>query len=84
MGIASLVIGILTVGGVCLSLVPLLNLANCLVLPLALLGAILGLAGLFRQKGRGAAIAGLCLNSLALMVGVVRVVLSCLAGACIL
>lgn len=83
MGILSLVLGILSASGVCLSFLPLLNLVNCISLPIALLGVISGLVGLFRPKGRGLAIAGLTLNSLALLVGVGRVVISCLAGACI-
>ena len=43
MGIASFVIGILSGSGVCLSLVPLLNVLNCVSLPLASVGFVLGL-----------------------------------------
>ncbi len=83
MGVTSLILGILSTSGVCLSFIPFLNLANCLILPLALVGAIFGIVGLFRPRGRGLAIAGLVLNGLALLIGAGRVVISCLAGACI-
>jgi hypothetical protein len=82
MGIASLVIGIVSISGVCVSLVPLLNVANCFSLPLALLGLIFGLIDVLRDKPAGesktAAIIGLVLNGLALLVGGVRVTISIL------
>ncbi len=77
MGIASLILGILTLSGVCVSLVPLLNILNCITLPVALIGAILGLADLLNKDERkGAAIAGLILCCLALLIGGVRAVIS--------
>jgi hypothetical protein len=85
MGIASFVIGLLSVLGVCLSFIPGLNLANCITLPIALIGLILGIVGLVQKNtGKTMAIIGLILNVLALIVGIVRVVISCVAGACIL
>lgn len=83
MGIVSFILGILSISGVCLSFIPLLNLANCLTLPVALIGAILGIAGSIRQKGRGLAITGVVLNGAALLIGAIRMTISCLAGACI-
>jgi len=80
MGIASLIIGILSVTGVCVSFVPLLNIANCITLPVALAGAILGFVDLIRPKqegeSRGAAVAGFVLCLLALIVGGARFLIS--------
>ena len=80
MGITSLIFGILSLSGVCVSLVPLLNFLNCVTLPVALIGAILGIVDLLRQKpegeGKGAAITGLILCGLALLVGGVRAAIS--------
>ncbi len=77
MGIASLVIGILSILGVCISLIPFLNVLNCVGLPLGLLGAILGIAALISRRGsKGLAIAGITLSSLAILVGVIRFVIS--------
>jgi hypothetical protein len=77
MGIASMIIGIFSVLGVCVSLIPLLNVLNCVGLPLGLLGAILGIAALVSGRGsKGIAIAGITLNGLAILVGVVRFVIS--------
>ena len=77
MGIASLILGILSLTGVCVSLIPLLNIINCITLPVALIGAILGLADLFNKDERkGAAIGGMILCILALLVGGTRVIIS--------
>jgi hypothetical protein len=80
MGITSLILGILSLMGVCISLIPLLNILNCITLPMALIGLILGIADVVRKKGqpkgKGAAIAGLTLNGLALLIGIIRVVIS--------
>jgi hypothetical protein len=79
-GCASLIIGVLSLAGVLVALVPLLNILNCIVLPTALLGAILGLAELVSYRapgeGRGAAIFGLLINGLALLIGLVRFLVS--------
>jgi hypothetical protein len=80
MGCASLVLGILSLSGVLISLIPLLNVLNCVTLPMALTGAILGLVDLTRvrmpDEGRGAAVFGLILNGLALMIGMTRFLIS--------
>ena len=79
MGIASLIIGILSLLGVCISLIPFLNVLNCFGLPLGLLGLILGIAALISKRGsNGMAITGIILNSLAILVGVIRFVISLL------
>ncbi|MEW5827250.1 MAG: hypothetical protein AB1846_00055 [Chloroflexota bacterium] len=80
MGIASFVIGILSSSGVCLSLIPLLNVVNCVSLPFALIGFVLGLVDLLRpnpqNQGRAMAAIGLTLNLLALIVGGIRFLIS--------
>ncbi len=78
MGIASLILGILSFTGVCVSLIPLLNILNCITLPVALIGTILGLADLIGNKDerKGAAIGGMILCILALLVGGTRVIIS--------
>jgi len=79
MGIASLIIGILSLLGVCISLIPFLNVLNCVGLPLGLLGVILGIAALVSKRGsNGLAITGIVLNGLAILVGVIRFVISLL------
>ncbi len=77
MGVASLILGILSFTGVCVSLIPLLNILNCITLPVALIGAILGLADLLnKEEGKGAAVAGMIMCCLALLIGGVRAVIS--------
>ena len=77
MGKASLILGIFSFSGVCVSLVPLLNILNCFTLPVALIGAVLGLADLLNKNERhGAAIGGMVLCCLALLIGGVRAVIS--------
>ena len=79
MGVISLILGILSLTGVCVSLIPLLNILNCITLPAALIGAILGLADLLNKDDRkGAAIAGMILCGLALLVGGARAIISLL------
>jgi len=80
MGIASLILGILSFTGVCVSLIPLLNILNCITLPVALIGAILGLADLLNKddRGKGAAIGGMILCGLALLIGGARAIISLL------
>jgi hypothetical protein len=80
MGITSLILGILSLSGVCVSLIPLLNVLNCITLPVALIGAVLGLVDVIRQKpvgqGNAAGAAGLALSLIALLVGGTRAVIS--------
>ena len=91
MAIASLVIGILSLLGTCLALLPVVQVLNyCVNLPLSMLGVILASAHLIRMRtasedpARGVAIAGLVLNLLALVVVVVRILISLIFGAGIL
>jgi hypothetical protein len=79
-GCASLILGVIGLAGVIIALIPLLNLLNCIALPIALLGAILGLADLVSYRapgqGRGAAVFGLVINGTALLIGLVRFLVS--------
>jgi len=80
MGCASLILGLLSLAGVLVALIPLLNVLNCIAIPTALLGAILGLAELVgvREAGQGkvSAIFGLLINGIALLIGLVRFLIS--------
>lgn len=85
MGTISLILGILSLMGVCVSLVPLLNILNCITLPVALVGAILGLADLINKEERnGMAVGGLILCGLALLIGGARALISILTTGGIL
>jgi hypothetical protein len=81
MGIASFVMGILTILGACVNFIPGLSWANCILGPIALLGSILGLVSLFpRHENKVFGGIGLALNVIALVIAIIRVVLSILAG----
>jgi hypothetical protein len=80
MGCASLFLGVLSIIGTGVGLLPLANFLNCINLPVALVGASLALVDLARQKApgesRGPAVAGLVLNGLALLIGTTRFLIS--------
>lgn len=84
MGTTSFILGIFALGGVCVALIPLLNVLNCLALPLALFGTVFGLVDVLRADRPGQSktlgIAGLVMNLLALGVGLTRFVISLLAS----
>lgn len=82
MAIASLVLGLLSMTGVCVGFIPFLNILNLISLPMALFGAIFGLTSILRARPQGGAnglaIAGLSISGLALLVGGTRFVISLL------
>jgi hypothetical protein len=81
MGIASFVMGILTILGACVNFIPGLSWANCILGPIALVGSGLGLASLFpRHENKVFGGIGLALNAIALVIATIRVILSILAG----
>lgn len=81
MGIASFVMGLLTLLGACVNLIPGLGWANYLLCPLALIGALAGLVSLFvRHENKVFGGIGLALNSIAILVAVMRLLLSLLGG----
>jgi hypothetical protein len=81
MGIASFVIGLLTILGACVNLIPGLSWANFILSPVALVGAILGLVSLFPQhENKVFGGIGLAINIIALVIAIIRIVLSFAAG----
>lgn len=80
MGTASFVLSLIALLGVCASLVPLLNILNCVTLPLALLSAVLGLVRITAQNRSGSdysfGVAGLVLSLVALLLGGARFLIS--------
>jgi hypothetical protein len=81
MGIASFVIGILTILGACVNLIPGLSGANYLLGPVALIGAILGTISLFsHRENKVFGSIGLGLSVVAMIIAIIRIILSFLAG----
>jgi hypothetical protein len=81
MGIASFVIGLLTILGACVNLVPGLSWANYFLGPVALIGAILGVVSFFPQhENKVFGGIGLALNIIALLIAIIRIILSFVAG----
>jgi hypothetical protein len=74
MGLISVLWGIVAMGFMILALIPLLGAANWLVIPFATVGAIVAAIGvLIASPGkRGRAKAGLALNGIVIVVGIVR------------
>ncbi|HEV7269146.1 hypothetical protein [Pseudoxanthomonas sp.] len=74
MGLISLLWGIVAMILMILALIPLLGAANWLVIPFAAVGAIIAAIGiLFTRTGnRGRAKAGLLLNGIVIVVGIIR------------
>lgn len=77
MQIVSLVWGVLAFLGMVISLLPCLNKLNWFDVPFAGVGVILSIIALVTAKAanRGAAIAALVANGIALAIGVIRLVL---------
>lgn len=74
MGLISLLWGIVAMILMILALIPLLGAANWLVIPFAAVGAIIAAIGILftRTEKRGRAKAGLVLNGVVIIVGIVR------------
>lgn len=74
MGLISLLWGIVAMILMILALIPLLGAANWLVIPFAAVGAIIAAIGILftRTEKRGRAKAGLLLNGIVIIVGIVR------------
>jgi len=74
MGVISLLWGIVAMILMIFALIPLLGAANWLVIPFAAVGAIIAAIGLLftRTQNRGRAKAGLVLNGLVIVVGIIR------------
>lgn len=74
MGLISLLWGIVAMILMILALIPLLGAANWLVIPFAAVGAIIAAIGILftRSQNRGRAKAGLVLNGIVIVVGIIR------------
>lgn len=74
MGLISLLWGIVAMILMILALIPLLGAANWLVIPFAAVGAIIAAIGILftRTQHRGRAKAGLVLNGIVMVVGIIR------------
>lgn len=74
MGLISLVWGMFAMVFMLIALIPLIGWANWLVIPFAAIGAIIGAIGVMASNagGNGRAKAGLILNGIVMIVGIVR------------
>ena len=74
MGLISLLWGIVSIVWMVLALIPLLGWGNWFLIPFAAVGAIIGAIGIAITSpgNRGRAKAGLVLNGIAIIVGIVR------------
>jgi hypothetical protein len=74
MGLISLLWGILAMIAMVVALIPLLGWLNWAVIPFAAIGAIIAAIGIgaTRPENRGRAKAGLVLNAIVMIVGIVR------------
>jgi len=74
MGLVSLLWGIVSICWMVIALIPLLGAANWLLIPFASIGAVIAAIGIAITSpgNRGRAKAGLVLNVVAILVGIVR------------
>ncbi len=74
MGLISVLWGIVALCWMILALIPLLGIMNWLLIPFAAVGAIIAAIGILftRTENRGRAKAGLVLNGIVIVVGIVR------------
>jgi hypothetical protein len=74
MGMISLLWGIVALAWMVLALIPLLGWGNWFLIPFAAIGAIIAAIGLLftRSENSGRAKAGLILNGIVIVVGIVR------------
>ena len=74
MGLISVLWGIVALCWMVLALIPLLGIMNWLLIPFAAVGAIIAAIGILftRTENRGRAKAGLVLNGIVIIVGIVR------------
>ena len=77
MGLISLIWGVVAMVWMVIALIPLLGWGNWFLIPFAAIGAVIAAIGiaLTRAENRGRAKAGLVLNGIVIIVGVVRLML---------
>ena len=71
MGVLSLVIGLITLVGMGIGLIPLLGWLNWFNIPIAIIGLVLGVAALSSGK-RGIATSGITVCSIVIVIGAIR------------
>ena len=74
MGLISLLWGIVAMLWMILALIPVVGITNWLLIPFAAVGAIIAAIGILftRTENRGRAKAGLVLNGIVIVVGIIR------------
>jgi len=74
MGLISLLWGVVAMIWMVIALIPLLGWGNWFLIPFAAIGAVIGAIGIAitRSENRGRAKAGLVLNGIVIIVGIVR------------
>ena len=74
MGLISLLWGVVAMIWMVVALIPLLGWGNWFLIPFAAIGAVIGAIGIAitRSENRGRAKAGLVLNGIVIIVGIVR------------
>ena len=75
MGIAGLVIGILSLMGMVVAFIPFLGFLNLFNVPFAIIGLALSIIGIVLKKERNPAITGAILCSFAIVVGALRLII---------
>ncbi len=75
MGITGLIIGIFSIIGFFIGLIPLLGWFNWFNIPFALLGLILSIVGVSTGNSKGAGITGIVLCGIAVFIGAFRLLL---------
>ncbi len=76
MGIVSLVLGIISIIGMFIGLIPFLGWMNWGVIPIAGVGIIISIVAIATAKeNRGLSIAGLILCAVALIIGTIRLII---------
>lgn len=72
MSIVGFIIGILTGIGATISIVPLLGWLNWFNIPVAVLGLILCIVGVNKGKNKGIGTAGIVINAILIIYGIIR------------
>ena len=75
MGIAGLVIGILSLIGMAIAFIPFLGSLNWLNVPFAIIGLAVSVVSIILKRERSAGIAGAILCSFAIVVGTLRLII---------
>ncbi|AKG53717.1 hypothetical protein DGWBC_1062 [Dehalogenimonas sp. WBC-2] len=72
MSVTSLIIGIISLFAIFVAFLPYLGFLHWFIVPLAVVGFFLGLAGRTQSRNKGLATVGVVLCSIALLVGLIK------------